>query len=343
MIRTATSCVRYGRPREGDASAMDSLFFRVEHDLLRSESFKTLGGSAIKVYLVDRALCRLRDGLGLSEHPDDRQAGRAEPADGAGGDRGADAAGAARHEQVAGPVDRVQGDRAERPRSGRRRKKGEGVPELPAPTGPISLEVAPETGPKIFRGTPSNWSRIFRGAGPVPRPGRPRGWAQTRTRNERRHEQHPDSGNSLPALGRRAALVAVDLQELLTDQGIPRGWPRSSRPEGPGGRGEGPPERLLRGDGVEHQVTNAAAFSAWWWTEEIIEPRRRSAASSSHAAAAAPGSASTGVPVLAQMVHGLVMSVKMGIVEHEGNSFVLCPTAWSGAQDVSQRYISRQF
>src|SRR5881397_1092826 len=31
---------------------MDSFFFRVEHDLLRSESFKALGGSAIKVYLV---------------------------------------------------------------------------------------------------------------------------------------------------------------------------------------------------------------------------------------------------------------------------------------------------
>src|SRR5580658_7223734 len=29
-----------------------SYFFRVEHDLLRSESFKALGGSAIKVYLV---------------------------------------------------------------------------------------------------------------------------------------------------------------------------------------------------------------------------------------------------------------------------------------------------
>ena len=27
-------------------------FFRVEHDLLRSEAFKALGGSAIKVYLV---------------------------------------------------------------------------------------------------------------------------------------------------------------------------------------------------------------------------------------------------------------------------------------------------
>ena len=31
---------------------MTPYFFRVEHDLLRSEAFKTLGGSAIKVYLV---------------------------------------------------------------------------------------------------------------------------------------------------------------------------------------------------------------------------------------------------------------------------------------------------
>src|SRR3954469_5777118 len=31
---------------------MDSYFFRVEHDLLRSGAFKALGGSAIKVYLV---------------------------------------------------------------------------------------------------------------------------------------------------------------------------------------------------------------------------------------------------------------------------------------------------
>src|SRR3954467_12362149 len=31
---------------------MAPYFFRVEHDLLRSEAFRTLGGSAIKVYLV---------------------------------------------------------------------------------------------------------------------------------------------------------------------------------------------------------------------------------------------------------------------------------------------------
>src|SRR5262249_33838197 len=34
------------------AGAMTPYFFRVEHDLLRSEAFKALGGSAIKVYLV---------------------------------------------------------------------------------------------------------------------------------------------------------------------------------------------------------------------------------------------------------------------------------------------------
>lgn len=39
-------------PGWGDRRLMESFFFKVEHDLLRSDSFKTLGGSAIKVYLV---------------------------------------------------------------------------------------------------------------------------------------------------------------------------------------------------------------------------------------------------------------------------------------------------
>ena len=61
---------------------MDSpYFFRVEHDLLRSESFKTLGGSAIKVYLVIGLYSDFGTGLGLSEHPDDRAPGGPEPAD----------------------------------------------------------------------------------------------------------------------------------------------------------------------------------------------------------------------------------------------------------------------
>src|SRR5918996_989967 len=40
------------RSQGGRPEAMDPYFFRVEHDLLRSEVFKELGGSAIKVYLV---------------------------------------------------------------------------------------------------------------------------------------------------------------------------------------------------------------------------------------------------------------------------------------------------
>ena len=45
---------------------MAPYFFRVEHDLLRSESFKTLGGSAIKVYLVIGLYSDFGTGLGLS-------------------------------------------------------------------------------------------------------------------------------------------------------------------------------------------------------------------------------------------------------------------------------------
>ena len=41
-----------------------SYFFRVEHDLLRSAAFKTLGGSAIKVYLVI-GLYSIRNRLGV--------------------------------------------------------------------------------------------------------------------------------------------------------------------------------------------------------------------------------------------------------------------------------------
>ena len=60
---------------------MDSYFFRVEHDLLRSESFQSLGGSAIKVYLVIGLYLGLWHGLGLSEHPDNFQTGGSEPPD----------------------------------------------------------------------------------------------------------------------------------------------------------------------------------------------------------------------------------------------------------------------
>ena len=55
---TSDGLKRVARPiwaacREGTRPiAMEPYFFRVEHDLLRSEAFQELGGSAIKVYLV---------------------------------------------------------------------------------------------------------------------------------------------------------------------------------------------------------------------------------------------------------------------------------------------------
>ena len=122
---------------------MAPYFFRVEHDLLRSESFKALGGSAIKVYLVDRALFRLRHGLGLPEHPDDRPPGGTEPADGPGGDRGTDPAGPAGHQQVEGAVDRLQdhppGPGPPAPAQGTGARSG---PRIRPALVPISLEEA---------------------------------------------------------------------------------------------------------------------------------------------------------------------------------------------------------
>ena len=61
---------------------MASYFFRVEHDLLRSEAFKTLGGSAIKVYLVIGLYSDFGTDWAYPEHPHDRPPGGPEPADG---------------------------------------------------------------------------------------------------------------------------------------------------------------------------------------------------------------------------------------------------------------------
>ena len=58
-MRLSPSRLKFGSPifiptglRRQPSMNSSPYFFRVEHDLLRSEAFKTLGGSAIKVYLV---------------------------------------------------------------------------------------------------------------------------------------------------------------------------------------------------------------------------------------------------------------------------------------------------
>ena len=79
---------------------MEPFFFRVEHDLLRSESFKTLGGSAIKVYLVIGLYADFGTGWAYPSIRTIARQGGFEPADGPGGHRGLDATGTPGDEQI---------------------------------------------------------------------------------------------------------------------------------------------------------------------------------------------------------------------------------------------------
>ena len=181
---------------------MSPYFFRVEHDLLRSESFRTLGGSAIKVYLV----IGLYSDFGTDwAYPSIRTIARQ--------------AGLSRQTVLVAVEELARlGLMATSKSKGRSTaykiirqgagpcpghgQEGEKSDPRQTETGPESLEGYGCNCPRIFRPDPGNWSRFCAGAGPIPRPGRPRGWAQTRTRNERRNDQHPDSGNSLSPLRR---------------------------------------------------------------------------------------------------------------------------------------------
>ena len=198
---------------------MDSLFFRVEHDLLRSESFKTLGGSAIKVYLV----------IGLYA---DFGTGWAYP-----GIRTiAQQAGLSRQTVLAAIADLTGvGLLATNKSRGRSTayKVLRGAPDRPSPrkakvvqptiaTGPISLEVHPETGPESLPVTPKTGPNSFEAVAQFFGPGGPVGGPEREqgTREDTSTIPIPGTPFRLSADGRLQ--VAVDLQELLTDQGIPR-------------------------------------------------------------------------------------------------------------------------
>ena len=82
-----------------------SYFFRVEHDLLRSEAFKTLGGSAIKVYLTIGLYSDFgTDWAYPSIRTIARQAGL-KPTDRSQCHRGIEQAGSSRRQQVEGAID----------------------------------------------------------------------------------------------------------------------------------------------------------------------------------------------------------------------------------------------
>ncbi|WP_422924175.1 helix-turn-helix domain-containing protein [Singulisphaera sp. PoT] len=195
-------------------------FFRVEHDLLRSESFKLLGGSAIKVYLV----IGLYSDFGSDwAYPSIRTI--------------AQQAGLSRQTVLAAIAELTKNGLLATSKSKGRstaykimrqappvRPPGKGVkavqkaletgPEFlegPLPTVPKSFRVPQETGLNPFE----DLAQFIGPAGPAGGPNQ-----ETRTREDTTSIPIPGTPFRLSADGR--LLVAVDLQELLTNQGIPK-------------------------------------------------------------------------------------------------------------------------
>jgi hypothetical protein len=198
---------------------MAPYFFRVEHDLLRSESFKALGGSAIKVYLT----IGLYSDFGSDwAYPSIRtiasQAGLSRQTVLAAIEeltrRGLLATSKSKGRSTAYKIMRQA---PERPPS----KSAKSTKNLPA-TGPLSLEGTPETGPLSLDLPPETGPNSYEAlaqflgpSGPASGPKREQG-----TREDTTSIPIPGTPFRLSASGR--LLVAVDLQELLTNQGIPR-------------------------------------------------------------------------------------------------------------------------
>ena len=152
---------------------MASYFFRVEHDLLRSEAFKTLGGSAIKVYLVIGLYSDFgTDWAYPSIRTIARQAGLSRQTVLAAIEEltaaGLLATSKSKGRSTAYRIIR-QAARAGRPSP--RRREGHGEPSRPARPVQNSLEVARR-----------NWSKIFRGRPPKPVQNLSRRWPNSSAR-----------------------------------------------------------------------------------------------------------------------------------------------------------------
>ncbi len=199
---------------------MDTFFFRVEHDLLRSESFKTLGGSAIKVYLVIGLYADFGSGWAYpSIRTIARQGGLSRQTVLAAIEELARVGLLATSKSKGrSTAYKIISQGPERPGG---KKKGKvsrdldqtvsGSLEVGVESVPISLGPTPQTGPKTLEAL----AQFLGPSGPEARPE-----LETRTREDSTSIPIPGTPFRLSADGR--LLVAVDLQGLLTDQGIPR-------------------------------------------------------------------------------------------------------------------------
>lgn len=199
---------------------MAPYFFRVEHDLLRSESFKQLGGSAIKVYLVIGLYSDFgSDWAYPSIRTIARQAGLSRQTVLAAieelSKNGLLAASKSKGRSTAYKIMR---DAPVRPTTTKGAKASKnlptGVPEflgVGSETVPNLLDPPLESGQDSFEAL----AQFLGPGGPADGPKR-----EPRTREDTASIPIPGTPFRLSAEGR--LLVAVDLQELLTNQGIPK-------------------------------------------------------------------------------------------------------------------------
>jgi helix-turn-helix protein len=198
-----------------------SYFFRVEHDLLRSQAFKTLGGSAIKVYLV----IGLYSDFGTDwAYPSIRtiasQAGLSRQTVMAAVEQltqmGLLATNKAKGRSTAYRIIRQAPSRPSRSTS-RTDKIARSTPQ----TGLFSLDGTPVTGPNTLDGDRQSGlesrpaSAQFLGLAGLP--SRPE--VEKASKEDTTSVPIPGTPFRLTADGR--VHVAVDLQDLLTNQGIP--------------------------------------------------------------------------------------------------------------------------
>ena len=207
---------------------MNSYFFRVEHDLLRSEAFKKLGGSAIKVYLVIGLYSDFgTDWAYPSIRTIARQAGLSrqtvlvaiEQLTEMGLLATSKAKGRATfYRIIRQPPTRLarQGDKT------RQKKKPKRTDldslEVSSESGLDSLEDIAETGPKSGPGLAEDLGQRGPEAGPNPET----------TFNYETTASIPIPGTPFRITAEGRLHVAVDLQELLTNQGIPKNLAQSS-------------------------------------------------------------------------------------------------------------------
>jgi len=198
-----------------------SYFFRVEHDLLRSEAFKTLGGSAIKVYLViglysdfgtDWAYPSIR--TIASQAGVSRQTVMAAVKQLA--QMGLLATNKAKGRSTAYRIIRQAPSRPSR-NTARTDRLARDAPQ----TSLFSLEDTPSTGINSLDGSgiggPESLSGSAHFLGLTGRPDRPE--VETSSKNDT--ATIPITGTPFHITADGRLHVAVDLQELLTNEGIP--------------------------------------------------------------------------------------------------------------------------